>query len=377
MDNALSKINIMRIFIIQTYYPSFLKGFYLKHPEVLKKPYAEHLHAIMNEQFGTADFYSKNLALLGHIAQEFVVNNEDLQKQWARENNITYSRGSFTSIPKLRHLFKSNWKEKILLAQIKHFKPDVVYSHNLSILSVGTLKKIKKECRLLVGQIACPLPDSKYLEQYDLILSSFPHFVKKFHSMGIASEYFNLGFEESILSTLQKEPKQYNVAFIGSFDNKHAATIELLEYTCRKTPVDFWGPGITMLSEGSPIRKNYHGEVYGTAMYRTLARTKIAINRHIDIAENYANNMRLYEATGVGTMLITDAKDNLETLFKPGVEIETYRTKEELTEKIEYYLSHDDEREKIARAGQARTLTDHTYKKRMADLAAILSNYLT
>ena len=33
-------------------------------------------------------------------------------------------------------------------------------------------------------------------------------------------------------------------------------------------------------------------------MYRVLARTRVAVNRHGDIAEGYANNMRLFEATG-------------------------------------------------------------------------------
>ena len=59
-------------------------------------------------------------------------------------------------------------------------------------------------------------------------------------------------------------------------------------------------------------------------MYRVLARSKIALNRHIDVAEDHANNMRLYEATGVGTFLITDAKRNLSELFEPGEEVVTY-----------------------------------------------------
>lgn len=365
----------MKIFIIQTYYPSFLSEFYSRNPLLSNVSYGEHWQTLMNEQFGTANFYSKNLNMLGHTAKEFVINNENLQKQWASENGVNYSNGYFQSIPKLRSVFKSNWKEKILLAQIKNFKPDVVYSHNLSTLSPDTLVEIKKHCKLLVGQIACPLPDSKYLKEYDLILTSFPHFLEKFSAMGIQSEYFNLGFEEGILPKLKKTNEQYDVAFIGSFDSKHGTTTELFEYASEKVSIDFWGPGVNRLSEDSPIRKNHHGEIYGTMMYNVLYNAKIAINRHIDIAGNHANNMRLYETTGVGTMLITDAKSNLATLFKPGVEVETYTSKEELVEKIEYYLKHDNEREKIAKAGHARTLADHTYKKRMAELVNILQKY--
>jgi spore maturation protein CgeB len=94
------------------------------------------------------------------------------------------------------------------------------------------------------------------------------------------------------------------------------------------------------------------------------------------VAEGYANNMRLYEATGVGTILITDFKSNLNDLFEVGKEVETYKTKEELLEKIEYYLTHETERKIIAEAGQRRTLKDHTYRVRMIELSGILSKYL-
>jgi spore maturation protein CgeB len=112
-------------------------------------------------------------------------------------------------------------------------------------------------------------------------------------------------------------------------------------------------------------------------MYRVLARSKIALNRHIDVAEKYANNMRLYEATGVGTLLLTDAKSNFGDLFEPGREAVTYGSEDELVEMIRHFLEHDDERGRIARAGQKRTLREHTYEHRMRELETILSRYLT
>ncbi len=66
----------------------------------------------------------------------------------------------------------------------------------------------------------------------------------------------------------------------------------------------------------------------------------ITINRHIDVAENYANNMRLFEATGCGALLITDYKDNLNELFEIGEEIVAYRSPEEAAALIKYYLSN-------------------------------------
>jgi spore maturation protein CgeB len=110
-------------------------------------------------------------------------------------------------------------------------------------------------------------------------------------------------------------------------------------------------------------------------MYQILGNSKITLNHHGDIAP-YANNMRLYEATGVGTMLITDWKVNLHEMFEPGKEVVAYRTPEECAELIQYYLTHDNEREAIARAGQQRTLREHTYYHRMQEFVEIVIKYL-
>lgn len=85
--------------------------------------------------------------------------------------------------------------------------------------------------------------------------------------------------------------------------------------------------------------------------------------------------MRLYEATGMGTCLITDWKENLHTLFEPDKEVVTYHSADELIEKVNYLLENDDERVKIAKAGQKRTLKEHTYQSRIKELLEILDNY--
>ncbi|ETR64862.1 MAG: hypothetical protein OMM_15232, partial [Candidatus Magnetoglobus multicellularis str. Araruama] len=115
---------------------------------------------------------------------------------------------------------------------------------------------------------------------------------------------------------------------------------------------------------------------YGLDMFRLLAQSRITINRHVDAAENNANNMRLFEATGCGALLITDYKDNLDELFEIGKEVIAYHSPEECVELIKYYLNHPDEAQKIARAGQERTLRDHSYSLRMKQTSEILLRHL-
>lgn len=119
------------------------------------------------------------------------------------------------------------------------------------------------------------------------------------------------------------------------------------------------------------------GTAWGIEMYQILQASKVTLNHHIGIAESYANNMRLYEATGVGTLLITDWKVNLHEVFEPGREVVAYRSPEECAEMIEYYLDHDGEREAIARSGQQRTLREHTYYHRAGELVGIVERYLS
>jgi spore maturation protein CgeB len=111
-------------------------------------------------------------------------------------------------------------------------------------------------------------------------------------------------------------------------------------------------------------------------MYRVLARSRIVVNRHIDVAEGHANNMRLYEATGSGALLLTDPGHNLGDLFEPGVEVIVYESADDLVAKLRHHRDHDDERRRVAAAGQARTLRDHTYERRMGELAGILESRL-
>jgi len=111
-------------------------------------------------------------------------------------------------------------------------------------------------------------------------------------------------------------------------------------------------------------------------MYEIFYKSLITLNHHIDVGGAYAGNGRLFEATGMGTLLVTDWKKNLHEMFEPGKEVVCYRTPEECAEMVQYYLGHDEERKAIARAGQQRTLREHTYYQRMQELSDIVHKYL-
>ena len=111
-------------------------------------------------------------------------------------------------------------------------------------------------------------------------------------------------------------------------------------------------------------------------MYEVLARSKVTVNNHGIIARNAANNLRLYEATGMGALLVTDARPNLGDLFNVGEEVVTYRSPAECADAVRYFLDHPTEAQAIASAGQRRTLRDHTWRDRMAQLMKMIEQRL-
>lgn len=372
----------MKILIFDEYYKDFLFQFYQRFPKNTSSSYHQTLKALLACDFGTGDFYSRNLASLGVPAQEVIINDSRLQKKWAQENSCDKLLYHLDNVPYLNKYIMSNWQEEILEQQITSYKPDVLFCQDIYLPSSKFLSKIKQRSKIfIVGQCARPVEFSEIkLDAFDLILSSFPHYVTRFKKLGLNSQYFRLGFEDSLLAKIKKGSKKYFVSFVGGYSKNHMqknGAQKKFEHLALSEHVDFWGYGAKNLPSDSPILKTFHKEqVWGLDMYNILASSKIALNRHIDSAENHANNLRLYEATGVGTFLLTDFKSDLQKLFIPGKEVETYSTKEELVSKVKYYLSHNQEREKIARAGQKRTLKEHTYKLRMKELKKILEAYL-
>lgn len=370
-----------KILLVQTNYPGFLKDFDQKLKKT-KNSYSKMKQLWDKEWFGQGNFYSKRLEPFGWQVEELIINDFVMQSQWAAEHRLMISQDNNWLFDKLPESIKNylglrGWMKKILFKQIEVLKPDVVYMHDLSILGVDDLRFIKKKVKLLAGQIACPLPLNRApLGEYDLIVSSFPHYVKMFRKMGIGSEYLRWCFEDGVRKEIKTKKRDLGAVFVGGFSSAHSKGNRVLENLAENVRLDVWGYGINQLGINSPLKKHYNGELWGREMYDMMARAKIVVNRHINVAGNIANNMRMFDATGMGALLITDQKPNMSEFFEVGKEVVTYKNAEDLVKKVKYYLKHDDERDKIARAGQKRTLKDHTYKIRMKELSNILKKYL-
>lgn len=337
----------MKILFLNIYYENFMRSHY-KENRIAHLPYINQWESVQGTMFGDSDFYSRGMSKQGWQAHDLITNCPPLQRQWAKEND--YGGG-----------------DPIWLEQIRRYKPDVVYTQGLWLVNDDTYPVIKEHCNLIVGQVASPA--SFEVKNFDCVFSSMPHFVEGFREHGTTSYYMPLAFDGRANTD---ENKVYDVTFVGGITGMHSGRIEFLRELSKRVDIDCWGYGFEQLKDAG---LRYHGEVWGREMFKTLSQSYITLNYHIDCADEYANNMRLYEATGCGALLITDWKKNLGDLFAPE-EVVSFKSSSEAVDAINYYLDNREEGEMIAANGQKRTLTDHAYEQRMEETAKILESML-
>lgn len=399
-------------------YPAFVHQFLARNPGYEQLSYQELYDKFINTQYGLSNFYEKHMEALGNEAQDIFASFEYLQRLWAEENNLRYDG--------------TEWLKSIVLAQVKSFQPDVLYLQDLYLFDQNFRQQLREALRksvILIGWRAAPTQDFTVFNDLDLVLSAGPHLVQMLQQCGANAMYLPLAFEDSLLEVLGRaRERDLDFTFAGSLGNRngpHSQRYHLIEQLIASSPIEVWSDieeargrsrtgrfflqGIyhtnrSLAAMGVPQRlrarlplicrgeswlsdptlptlnqlypERIKASVFGVENYEISARSKIALNSHIDCFENYAGNMRLYEVTGMGACLLTDWKINLPELFEPEVEAVTYRSVEECIEKVNYLLGNETERQAIAAAGQRRTLRDHTYRQRVGELHHIILKLL-
>jgi hypothetical protein len=375
----------MRILFLNTDYPSFLVWLYRGQPGLALKGYGPQLWARDASLFGTADFMSRAMAELGHTAIDIHANNRALQEAWAAAFSHQFTgwlprAASALPLPHLVQRFitlsaRAERCQEILAAQIAAFRPTIVYNHDPTGFSAAWLRSVLSRDCALVAQIASPRGDATEWRAYDLVISSLTNFVTWFKANGVRAEYLPLAFEPRVLATFPDRPRDIPLSFVGSLSPAHRERLDFLEAIAAEGELDVWGEGAASLSSDSRLRRRHCGGAWGPKMFSILRRSQLTLNKHIDVSEGYANNMRLFEATGMGACLVTDWKENLAELFEPGKEVIAYRSTEECLDLLRHLKTHESERAAIAAAGHARCLSEHRYERRMQQLADILQQH--
>jgi spore maturation protein CgeB len=370
----------VRILVVDSVYPGYIAQLEATHPGLAQQSYATQLQAFYAAGMGTADGYVAPLRDLGHETAHILCNHPDTQRAWLREHPAPI--GPWLAARLDRQDRTGQLARRLTLGlQVEQTRPDVLFIHDQWETGDRQLDWLRRRVPFLVGQIASYPPPIERLQRFDLMLSSFPHFVERFRAAGIDSELFGLAFLPAVtdrlaargVSTAPDAAGRAGAVFVGGFyPSTYGNAIPAMERLCAEVDIALYGPEPEAVAVDSPIRRRWRGQAWGLDMYQRFARAAVVVNRHSDYAEGFANNMRLYEATGAGAALVTEAAPNLAELFTPEVEVATYDGADALVATVRELLADPERAQRIAAAGQRRTLAEHTYPQRMEELSQML-----
>ena len=280
-----------------------------------------------------------------------------------------------------------SWKEDILMEQIFAFKPEILYLQHINHFPRWLLRRLKvlvpslKKIIIFTGFPS----DPRNLSDVDMVLCAIPNIQKSFEEAGINTRLLYYYFDQNILENLTRGelsiplyPDEIEVSFLGysgfgGQGEEHFSRYKLLDSILKNQNAKMWltesSTKATKVPEGSlPLKEKYpescFSPCFGLDMYRILASSKISINRHTDAANGNVGNMRMFEATGMGSCLLTDSGNNLSDIFEDGREVISYDSREDCLEKLNFLKENHKVAKEIGEAGKQRVLKDHSLQKR-------------
>ena len=78
--------------------------------------------------------------------------------------------------------------------------------------------------------------------------------------------------------------------------------------------------------------------------------------------------LRAIDIMGAGGFLLTNYQNDFAMHFVDGEDYVSYSDREDMLDKIKYYLEHEDERRAIAENGCRKVREEHTYTQRLSEI---------
>jgi spore maturation protein CgeB len=178
---------------------------------------------------------------------------------------------------------------------------------------------------------------------YDFVFCAQKEGAVRLKRKGINSYWLPLGCDPEIHRKCNIN-KELDIGFVGT-DGKKSLRRILLEKLKKRYPNSFLGTA----------KHTQMGQIYSTS--------KIGFNYSI----NNDINMRIFEVMCSGTLLITNyiRNNGFSDLFEQGKHLVVYKNIRQLFRLIDYYLTHQREREEIAYAGHQLVNSSHKYVDRL------------
>ena len=271
-----------------------------------------------------------------------------------------------------------------LINSIKSFKPDVIIVQKGEIIYPETIREIKKisKAKMVVWHADSPfsvLTSSSNIigsfQEYDVCFVFDPYYILEMIRAGAKqAEYLPFGCDSEVhrtISLTMEEKLKYgsDVVFIGNCQKTNQRRTEIVR-SLTDFNLKIWGGSWKSAGDAKLSKCIMSNSVYGEEMVKILNASKIAINIHHGQSITGVN-MRTFETPACGCLLITDELPELTNFFECSEEVVCYKDISDLRKKIIYYLKCFNEREMIAKKGQNKAHSEHTYVNRMEKLIKI------
>jgi spore maturation protein CgeB len=150
--------------------------------------------------------------------------------------------------------------------------------------------------------------------------------------------------------------KKYDVVFIGQNFGNRQMYVDYLKNN-----------NINILAMG---RNWQDGRVTQAQMIGIFNQAKIVLNFSSSAGHPELKYLkgRIFEIPATGVFQLTEECGGLDDYFKVGKELERFSTKEELLEKVKFYLSNDILREEIAKNGKKKVLENYTFERYLDEI---------
>jgi spore maturation protein CgeB len=275
----------------------------------------------------------------------------------------------------------TQWKlNRMLLDAATSYEPEVVLVVKGTYVTSDTLKKIRERTRARLINFATDDPFNaavsnnfirNAIPEYDLYACTKKAIMSDVRRAGCGAACFvGFGYKPEIhfpeCPATEHEARRFgcDVVFIGGAD---ADRIPWFEPLSRQ-------PGLRLALYGGfwerhpSLGRKAHGEVYGREYRLALCSAKIAIGM-VRKANRDGHAMRTFEIPACGAFMLAERTEEHQELFKEDVHAAFFGSPEELRDKISFYLAHDSERERIARAGYWHVRSNpNTYADRLLEL---------
>jgi|APSaa5957512535_1039671.scaffolds.fasta_scaffold06699_6 spore maturation protein CgeB len=272
-----------------------------------------------------------------------------------------------------------------LFEKCKDVKPDIVFLYRATHIRAETIKKIKRftSANLISFHNDDPFvlynrqASRNYIKSLSFMDWNYVYRkknisdVKKYNPRcSVLLPYPNTDF----IFPIENQVKKYDVIFIGHYEN--SGRDELICDLIAEKSINFmlFGTGWQKSPMYDYIREQLGDikPIYDGDYNSTLNETKIALCFFSSL-NNDRYTRRTFEIPAAGTLILSQYSNESAALLIPNEEAAYFRSKDELIEEIIFYLSHDIDRERVAKNGYKKVIFGgHTYMDRALQVTTLV-----